>query len=111
MLIQKDHAENERPVCFLSRKLQGAKVNYPTVKKELLAVVYSVSKLRKYLNESEFLLVPTALLYAFVPKTEASSRQQRWIMAVQEFKFNVKHVADRSNVVFIHALQTRGDPL
>jgi hypothetical protein len=68
VLMQKDPTENERPVCFLSRKLQGAEVNYPTVKKELLAVVYSLSKQRKYLNESDFLLVPTTLLYAFVPQ-------------------------------------------
>lgn len=93
VLTQNDHAENEPPIWFLSRKLQGAEVNYPAMEKELLAVVSSLSKLRKYLYESEFLLCTdnTDVRYLFL-KSEASSRLQRWIMAVQEFKFKVKHL-------------------
>lgn len=44
----------ERPLCFLSRKLVPAEVNYPTVEKELLAVVCALKKLRKYLLDKAF---------------------------------------------------------
>jgi ribonuclease HI len=90
----------ERPICFISRKLQGAEVNYATVEKELLAVIYALKKLRKYLLGNDFLLCTdnSAVRYLFM-KSEANSRLQRWVMAVQEFRFQVKHVAGKSNVV------------
>jgi RNase H-like domain found in reverse transcriptase len=42
-----------------------AELNYTTVEKELLAVVYALSKLRKYLYESDFTLCTdnTAIKY------------------------------------------------
>ena len=46
----------EKPVLFLSRKLQSAEIKYPTVEKELLAVIYAMRKLRKYLLDNEFTL-------------------------------------------------------
>lgn len=100
ILTQKDEHGDERPVCFLSRKIQGAEINYPTVEKELLAVVYALSKLRKYLYESTFVLCTdnTAVRYLFL-KSEVSSRLQRWIMAIQEFQFTVKHIPGKTNVV------------
>lgn len=55
VLTQYDEELNEeRPICFLLRKLVPAEVNYPTVEKELLAVVYALKKLRKYLLDKEF---------------------------------------------------------
>jgi hypothetical protein len=56
VLTEEDEHGEERPICFVSRKIQGAKLNCPTVEKELLAVVYALSKLRKYLYESTFTL-------------------------------------------------------
>lgn len=100
VLTQTDQDGVERPVCFLSKKVQGAEINYPTVEKELLAVVFALSKLRKYLYESTFILRTdnTAVRYLFL-KSEVSSRLQRWIMAIQEFKFSVRHIPGKSNVV------------
>jgi hypothetical protein len=70
VLTQMDEQGEERPVCFMSRKIQEAERRYvscpgrykelssttPTVEKELLAVVYALSKLRKYLYKSTFTL-------------------------------------------------------
>ena len=101
VLTQFDEAADaDRPICFLSRKLQAAETNYPTVEKELLAVVYALKKLRKYLLDKQFVLYTdnSAVRFLFC-KTDPSQRLQRWIMAVQEFQFTVKHLPGKENIV------------
>lgn len=45
-LTQLDNHGFERPICFLSRKLQEPEYKYPSVEKELLAVIYAFTKFR-----------------------------------------------------------------
>ncbi|KAH8548475.1 hypothetical protein BGW37DRAFT_544910 [Umbelopsis sp. PMI_123] len=81
--------------CIQKAGVQGAEISYPTVEKELLAVVY-----------------------LFV-KSEVSSILQWWIMSVQESQFTVKHVPGKTNVVadvlsryvVSHPLDEEEDPL
>ncbi|KAG1036469.1 hypothetical protein G6F43_013045 [Rhizopus delemar] len=55
VLVQYDEEKGiDRPICFLSRKLTAAEMKYPTVEKELLGVVYALSKLRRYLVDKTF---------------------------------------------------------
>ncbi|OBZ80447.1 Transposon Ty3-G Gag-Pol polyprotein, partial [Choanephora cucurbitarum] len=95
-----DENNEERPVLFLSRKLQPAETRYPTVEKELLAVIYAFKKLRKYLLDRKFVLFCDnfAVCYLF-NKNEPSQRLQRWIMCTQEFSFVVKHLPSSKNSV------------
>ena len=92
--------DGEKPVLFLSRKLQPAETRYPTVEKELLAVIYALKKLRKYLLDREFVLFcdNTAVCYLF-NKNEPSQRLQRWVMCTQEFQFKVVHLPSTKNSV------------
>lgn len=91
---------DERPVLFLSRKLQPVETRYPVVEKELLAIVYALRKLRKYLLDREFVLFcdNSAVCYLF-NKNEPSQRLQRWIMCTQEFTFTTKHISSVKNCV------------
>ena len=100
VLTQDDENQNERPICFLSRKLQNAELNYPTVEKELLAVVYAFRKLRKYLLEKPFTLFTdnNALRYIFT-KSEPSGRLHRWILTLQEYPCTVKHILGKKNII------------
>ena len=49
-VLQQDQGKGLQPICYLSHKLTGSEVNYPTHKKELLAIVIAVRKLRPYLD-------------------------------------------------------------
>lgn len=87
----------EFPVCFLSIKLSSAEVSYPTVEKELLAVVYALFKLRRYLlDQIEVLADNIAVRYLF-SKKEPNTRLQRWCLALQEYSFMIKHVEGKRN--------------
>ncbi|KAG0736676.1 hypothetical protein G6F23_010807 [Rhizopus arrhizus] len=101
VLAQLDEELNEdRPICFLSRKLLPNEMNYPIVEKELLAVIYALKKLRKYLLDKIFTLYTdnTAVRFLFF-KRDPGSRLQRWVLAVQEYSFKVVHLPGKSNVV------------
>lgn len=98
-LAQLDPDGVERPVCFLSRKLQPTETRYPTVEKELLAVIVALSKFRKYLFDKEFTLFTdnSAVSHLFF-KNDPNQRLQRWIMATQEFRFKIKHLPGKYNI-------------
>lgn len=87
-------------MVFISRKLLPVETRYPTVEKELLAVIYALRKLRKYLLDREFTLFcdNSAVCYLF-NKNEPSQRLQRWIMCTQEFQFKTKHISSAKNSV------------
>ena len=90
----------ERPVKFLSRKLTSAEKRYDTVSKELLAVVYVLNKLRKYLLGRDFTLYTdsNAVKWLFTKK-DISAKHSRYIMLLQDFPCKVVHVPGKRNVV------------
>lgn len=96
VLTREGDEDGERPVCFLSRRLQASEHNYATVEKELLAEVYALKKLRKY--QFDLYTDNAAVRYLF-QKAEPNQRLQRWILAIQEFRLKVHHLPGKQNVV------------
>lgn len=90
----------EKPVGFYSRKFSKKELVYPTVEKELCAVVFAFNKLRKFLMGRRFeLLTNNNAVMWLLKKSECSSRLQRWTVCLQEFDFSVKHIAGKLNTV------------
>ena len=50
-------------ICYASRTLDGAQVNYATTKKEFLAVVFALENFRSYLINSKVLISRTMPLW------------------------------------------------
>lgn len=49
-------SQDGHPCCFISRTLNSAEQNYTTTEKELLAIVWSVKRLRQYLLGRKFII-------------------------------------------------------
>lgn len=79
-----------RPVAYASRPLNKAEKNYPTIQKELLAVVWGIKYFRPYLFGKKFTILSDhkPLLYLFGMK-DPSSRLIKFRLLLEEYDFNI----------------------
>ena len=82
-----------QPVSYASRKLLDREVNYATVEKECLAIVWAIDKFKYYLFGREFILETDHRPLQYLQSSRGkNSRLTRWSLALQTYKFNVSHV-------------------
>jgi hypothetical protein len=68
-------------IYYASRTLNDAQLNYSTIEKELLAVVFALDKFRSYLLGSKIIIYSDhAALKYFSSKKDAKSCLIRWIL-------------------------------
>ena len=90
-------------VYYASKTLNEAQMNYTTIEKELLAVVYALDKFRAYLVGSDIIILTNhlALKYLLI-KQNAKARLIRWVLLLQEFNLQIKDKKGVKNVVADH---------
>ena len=77
-------------ICYASKMLADAQLNYTTMKKELLAVVLALENFRPYVLGSNIIVYTdhTTLKY-LLSKKEAKPRLIRWVLLFQEFNLEI----------------------
>ena len=91
-LAQVDSDGFERPVLFISRKLSGPETRYSTIEQEALAIVWSISKLRHYLEGQKFTLVTDHKPLAWLDrKAYQNGRLARWSLGLQAMEYEILH--------------------
>ncbi|KAG7304531.1 hypothetical protein JYU34_011480 [Plutella xylostella] len=84
--------EGEKPVHYYSRQTTEDEKRYHSFELELLAIVASLQKFRLYLLGSEFKIVTDCNAVRFaLTKKEIIPRISRWVLATQEFDYNIVH--------------------
>ena len=87
------------PIAYTSRLLASAEINYSTIEKELLAIIYCVAHFRPYLYGRRFYLVtdhkPLVWLHSVKDPT---SRLVRWRLKLAEYEYEVIYKAGKTNV-------------
>jgi hypothetical protein len=83
-------------IAYASKTLVGAQLNYATIEKELLAVVFAIHKLRSYLVGAKVIIYTDhAALKYLLTKKDAKPRLIRWVSLLQEFDLEIKNKKSR----------------
>jgi hypothetical protein len=99
ILIQRDALQQPRLVAASSRSLNSHEARYTPWKGELLGLTYGVRMYRSFLHGRRFRAVTDhrPLLW-LLSQTELNGQHMRWLLALQEFDFEVEHRPGVDNV-------------
>ena len=86
VISQIDDKGRERPICFASRALKGAKKNYRSFDREALAILWMLERHRYFLLGHKIQLqTDHRPLRDLFSKGDLTSRQPRWVERLFEF--------------------------
>ena len=89
-----------QPVTFISRRLTPAEEKYHINEFECLALVWSLNKLRHHVYGRPLTVkTDSSVLRWLTQKKELSGRLARWIITLQEYSIDIKHLSGAANVV------------
>ena len=101
VLLQEDDQKIERPISFFSRKFNPHQLNYSTIEKEALALIWALKHFEVYVGSTRPLVVytdhnPLTFLNSM---SCPNQRLMRWCLFLQGFPLDVRHIKGRDNVV------------
>ena len=98
VLSQIGNDKKEHVVAYASRSMNKAEQNYPITDQECLAIVWAIKYFQHYLELRPFILVTdhSALKWLQTSKIP-KGRRARWVMDLQQFKFEIKHRPGKAN--------------
>ena len=90
-------------IYYASQTLNDAQVNYATIEKELLAVIFAFDKFRSYLIGAKVIVYTdhSAIKY-LLAKKDAKPCLIRWILMLQEFDMEIRDKKGIENLVADH---------
>ena len=88
----------QRPVAFLSKTLDRTQLRWSTPEKEGFAIYFAFKKLNHLLRDIHFTLQTDHKNLIYINDT-ASPKVVRWKLAIQEYDFDIEHIAGKNNPV------------
>lgn len=110
VLLQDDDNGFQHPIACASRKLSDSELNYSVFEKEALGIVFGVNHFRHYLLGKKFTIYcdQKSLSYIFTLKN-SSPRIARWILALQEYHYDIIHKPGKLNLFADHLSREVGE--
>ncbi|KAL7589956.1 hypothetical protein Lser_V15G41281 [Lactuca serriola] len=80
----------QRPIYFVSRALKGPELNYPTLEKLVLALIYAARRLRRYFQAHQIEILTSYPIKQILLKSETSGRLAKWAIELGEQDINYR---------------------
>ncbi|XP_049912636.1 uncharacterized protein LOC126397732 [Epinephelus moara] len=102
VLLQEDKQGIDHPICYFSKKFSAAQLNYSTVEKEALSLLFALQHFEVYIGSSPLPVVvytdhnPLVFLNRM---QNANQRLMRWSLLVQDFNLEIHHKKGTDNVL------------
>lgn len=89
---------SDKPIAYASRTLNTSEINYSTIEKELLAIVWATKYFRPYLFGRKFKIITDHKPLQWVMNLkEPNSRLTRWRLKLSEYNFTVIYKQGKFN--------------
>ena len=99
VLMQND-GRGDKPVAYMSQKLNHQQHNWNTTEKECFAVVSSIKKWHHYVLGRDFIVRTDHHALCWLNRNHNSNpKLNRWRMMLQEYLFTIEHVKGKVNCV------------
>ena len=95
VLLQRGEGEDETPkvISYASRKLLGRETRYSTVERELLSIVFAVTKFRHYIYSKKVVVMSDQRALQWLNSVvKTSSRLAKWALALQDQDLEIQYV-------------------
>ena len=90
-------------ICYASKTLADAQLNYTNTEKEFLVIVFALEKFRPYVFGNKIIVYTDhATLKYLLSKKKAKLRLIRWVLLLQEFNLEIKDKKGIENSVADH---------
>jgi len=98
VMFQIDSEGVEHPIDFLSKSFSKTQLNWDTPEQEGYAIFYTLKRWEHLLRDVNFILETDHENLTFI-KFDGSSKVKRWKMLLQEFRFDIRFIPGKNNVV------------
>ncbi|GKV19333.1 hypothetical protein SLEP1_g29611 [Rubroshorea leprosula] len=92
LVLLREENKNQKPICYVSKVLQGAEQNYTLAEKAAFALVYTARNLRAYFQSHQIVVYTDLPLRKILQKPELSGRLIGWSVELSEYdpKFQLR---------------------
>jgi hypothetical protein len=91
--------DGEKVIQYLSHQLSGSQKKWPTIEREMYAIIFAIKKLRHYLLGHRFTIFCDHKPLRYLMTAEMkNARVQRWGIMLDEFNYEIKYKTGKSNV-------------
>ncbi|CAB4040725.1 uncharacterized protein K02A2.6-like, partial [Paramuricea clavata] len=99
VLAQTQENGQDRCIAYASRSLTPVEARHSQTEKEALAAVWGCERFHLYLVGTQFDLITDHKLLEVIysPKSKPPLRIERWLLRLQQYKFNIKYRPGSSN--------------
>lgn len=89
---------SDKPICYASRTLSNSEINYSTIEKELLAIVWATKYFRPYLFGRKFKIITDHRPLTWIMSLkEPNSKLIRWRLKLEEYDYEIIYKKGKLN--------------